>query len=345
MTARIEIDLAAFVANLRTIRHTVAPAEHLLVVKDDAYGHGLAPIVQAAADAGIGWFGTFDVATAVDVRRLTGPGPRIIAWTVYDDADVQAALGADIELGLGTRELVRQAAAGGRAAGRPVRVHLKADTGLHRNGIRPEDWSDAVATARDAEAGGLLRVEGVWSHIAEASDAEDDASRAAFAHAASAFGGRPLLRHLAASAAAFARAEFRFDLVRIGAFAYGIRPAGGPDDAYLGIRPIATLIAPVIAVDRQSVTLGIGYLDGLDSRLADRLDVATPAGSRRLREIGPTSSTVDGWDAASVGDDVALFGGRAPNSATDIAELLDTIGEEVVLRVSPRLPRHYRSVD
>jgi alanine racemase len=341
MTARLDVDLAAFTANLRRIRDTVTPARHLLVVKDDAYGHGLEPVVRCAVDAGVTWFGTFDIATALRVRAAAGPDARIIAWTVYGPADADAALAGDIDLGVGTRALLAVVAERAAAAGTVAQVHLKVDTGLHRNGIRPEQWRDAVAEAGRAEASGALRVVGVWSHIAESSDAEDDASRALFVEAAAAFGDRPLLRHLAASAAGFARAEFRFDMVRIGAYAYGIRPAGGPSDGNLGIRPIATLVAPVATADRDAVTLAIGSLDGLDSRLAGALEIGTASGPRRLRTITETATVVDAWPGAAPGQDVALFGGRAPMSATDVAEILGTIGEQVVLRVSPRLPRRY----
>jgi len=342
MTACLDVDMGAFAANLRRIRETVAPARHLLVVKDDAYGHGLEPVVRAAVDAGVDWFGTFDVATALRVRAVAGPDARVIAWTVYGPADADAALAGDIDLGVGTRPLLAMVAERAAVAGTVAQVHLKVDTGLHRNGIRPEQWSDAVAEACRAEASGALRVVGVWSHIAESSDAEDDASRAQFLEAAAAFGDRPLLRHLAASAAGFARAEFRFDLVRIGAYAYGIRPSGGPSDAELGIRPVATLVAPVADVTGDAVTLAVGSLDGLDSRLAGHLDAGTPGGPRRVRTVAETTTIVEAWPGAAPGQDVALFGGRAPLSATDVAELLGTIGEQVVLRISPRLPRRYR---
>ena len=59
-----------------------------------------------------------------------------------------------------------------------MRVHLKIDTGLHRNGVRPEEWGTFVSRAAGLEAEGVIDVEGVWSHIAEASDAEDDVARA-----------------------------------------------------------------------------------------------------------------------------------------------------------------------
>ncbi len=87
-----------------------------------------------------------------------------------------------------------------------------------------------IARARALEDAGRIRVVGVWSHIAEASDAEDDAARAAFevaVTAAEAAGFALEVRHLSASAASFARPEFRYDLARVGAFCYGIRSAGG----------------------------------------------------------------------------------------------------------------------
>ena len=47
MTAWLDVDLGLFAANLRAVRERIAPAEHMLVVKDDAYGHGLVRIVRA----------------------------------------------------------------------------------------------------------------------------------------------------------------------------------------------------------------------------------------------------------------------------------------------------------
>lgn len=341
MTARLVVDLTAFIADLRRVRGVVAPARHMLVVKDDAYGHGLERIVRAAAGEHVGWYGAFDMHTAVRVRELAGPSARIVAWTVYDDADVDAALDADIDLGLGTRPLILAVAARARARRTTARVHLKIDTGLHRNGIRPEEWQEAVDLALSAQRDGALAVTGVWSHIAEASDDEDDRSRRLFLAAVDALGAHRPLRHLAASAAAFARPEFRFDMVRIGAYAYGIRPAGGPGDAELGLTPIATLVATVTGVADDAVTVDVGFAHGMDSRLAGVLEVGTPAGTRRLTAVHATTATVDAWPGAAVGDDVALFGGAAPHSATDVAERLGTIGEHVLLRVSPRLPRAY----
>lgn len=343
MSAEYRVDLDAFAQNLARIRSTVSPAAHMLVVKDDAYAHGLERIVRRAHAEGVAWYGAFDVATGLRVRDTLGPEPRIFVWLLGGPEDLAAGIDAGLDLGIGDEALLDDLAALDHP-GAPARVHLKIDTGLHRNGIRPERWDAALSRTATLVDAGRAELSGVWSHIAEASDADDDDSRDLFLaarEAARRVGLAPRFSHLAASAAGFAREPFREDLVRIGAFSYGIRPAGGPDEAALGVRPIATLVATAVAVDADGVQIDVGGLHGLPTPLAGRFDVATPGGARRVRTITPSRATVDPWPGAAVGDEVAVFGAGAPCSATDLAERLDTIGEEVALRVSPLLPRRY----
>lgn len=346
MSARLVVDLDAFASNLRVIRQQIAPAHHMLVVKDDAYGHGLRPIVHRAHAEAIRWFGAFDTATGLAVREELGPDVRIFVWMISSVEDLHTAVEADLDLGVGDDLLLEDVAARGPApAGSRPRVHLKIDTGLHRNGIRPEQWPDAVARAAELERAGILGVEGVWSHIAEASDAEDDAARALFLQAqetAVAAGLTPRFAHLAASAAGFARPEFREDLVRIGAFAYGIRAAGGPDEEALGIRPIASLRAEVIETDGVRAHVGVGNLDGIPSPLGGMLSIRTPGGVRRVISVLPDRLVVEGWDGMRPGDEVIVLGADSPHPFTDAAERIATIGEEIALRISPTIERIYR---
>ena len=335
------VDLSAFARNLRAVRSRVSPAQLMLVVKDDAYGHGVRPIVQAAHAEGVRWIGAFDVATALTVRSELGPGPRVFSWLVFgrDDADDAAEAGLDV--GVGDVQVLEETAAAARRRGVRTRVHLKIDTGLHRNGIRPEDWPAVLARVQRLQTEGLIELVGVWSHISEASDADDDDARAAFERAVPVSGAAPVLRHLAASAASFARPEFRYDLVRVGAFCYGIRSAGGPTEASLGIERVAALDAPVTEVradDRAIVA--IGALHGLPSTLAGRVEITTPAGPRRLVEVGALSCVVEGWAGAWPGQCVRVYGPGA-RSVTDLAEAIDTIGEEIAVRLSPLIERRY----
>ena len=232
------------------------------------------------------WFGSFDVATGLRVRAVAGPEARIFTWSAVSDDELVQAVDAQLDLGVGDFATLERVSVGS-GGGTPVRVHLKIDTGLHRSGVRPEEWADFVARAAAAEASGTIVVAGIWSHIAETSDTDDDRARAEFDRAvdvARAAGLKPEVRHLAASAAAHARPEFRYDLVRFGAFAYGVRSAGSP--LVDGIEPAATLLAPVTAVGDDTVEIGIGALDGLPSTLSGRVSVRAVAGARPLR-VGP----------------------------------------------------------
>ena len=342
MSAVYRVDLEAFSRNLDRVRAAVAPAAHMLVVKDDAYAHGLAPLVRRAFDEGVRWFGAFDVATGAAVRSVVGPEARIFVWLIGGADDLSSAIASDLDLGIGDEALLDDLAA--LALDGVARIHLKIDTGLHRNGIRPERWNEALARTADLVAEGRGVLEGIWSHISEASDDDDDEARAVFLagrEAARAAGLDPRFSHLAASAAGFARGEFREDLVRVGAFSYGIRPAGGPGEGELGIEPIAALVTTVTSVDTQGVHLDLGSLHGLPSTLAGRFDVDTPAGPRRVETIEPASLVVAPWPEAAAGDEIVVFGRGARNTATDLAEIVDTIGEEIALRVSPIVPRSY----
>ncbi|MHC9044151.1 alanine racemase [Microbacterium saperdae] len=338
---QLRISSRQFRANIESVRDRIAPSALMLVVKDDAYGHGLSWVVEVAESVGVEWFGSYDVRSALDVRRVAGGAVRVFAWATSTDTEIDDALVQGVDLGVGTAEYLGRIIARAAALGVIARVHLKIDTGLHRNGVLREDWDDVVADARAAEVAGLLEIVGVWSHIAEASDAEDDEAQAVFLDAVRVVddaGSAPAWQHLTASAASWWRPELRGTLSRIGAFCYGVRSADGPE--LDGIRPIATLVASVKAIVEGEALVDIGSFDGLPSTLAGS-PVGTPGGARELRRIDHTSSVVQGWPGMAAGDEVHLFGAGAHGevSATTLAERIDTVGEEILTRLSVRVRR------
>ncbi len=333
----LEISGSRFAGNLRAVREHLAPSELMLVVKDEAYGHGLDWALDAASD--VAWFGAYDVATALHVRERSTA--RIFAWATSPADEVDAALAGGIDLGVGSWPYLELVIDRARHTKNRGRIHLKVDTGLHRNGIRPEEWEGVIAVARAAHMAGLIEVVGAWSHLAEASDAEDDESAAQFTAAADVWeriSGQPLLRHLTASAASWWRPELRGSLSRIGAFCYGIRSADGPPIP--GVLPVAALRAEVIEVAEETVTIGIGTLDGLPSILHGAA-IGTPAGARELRDLSISESRVATWPGAAVGDRVTVFGPgmQGEGDATSLAEHIGSVGEEILVRLGPRVRR------
>ena len=330
-----------FLENIRIVRERIAPSALMLVLKDDAYGHGLTWAVQAAERGGVGWFGSYDIRSGLEVRRVLEGDARVFAWATSTDAEIGEALLQHLDLGVGTAEYLDRVVKRARALGLVARVHLKIDTGLHRNGVRPEEWAATVASARAAEAEGLVELVGVWSHLAEASDVEDDEAQQVFLSAVqhvAETGTSPEMMHLTASAASWWRPELRGTLSRIGAFCYGIRSADGPE--LDGILPVAELVAGVVEIEGDDAVIGIGSFDGLPSTVAG-VAVGTPAGARVLRRIDFTSAVVQGWPGMAVGDEVVVFGAgeRGENSATTLAERIGTVGEEILTRLTPRVRR------
>ncbi len=338
-TPVLEISRAAFRANIAAVLQRLDGSQLMLVLKDDAYGHGIEWAVAEAEASGISWFGSYDIPTALRIRAVTAQ--RVYAWAPSTGSEIDAAIGAGVDLGVGSMDYLHAVIAAAERLGARVAVHLKIDTGLHRNGFRPEAWADAVAVARDAEDRGSIRIAGVWSHLAEASDEEDDAAQAVFLNAVRELqnaGGEPEVLHLTASAAAWWRPELRGTLSRIGAFCYGIRSAEGPQ--LEGLSLISRLVATVDAVEGDLVRIGIGAFDGLPSILRGA-EVVTPGGLRAISRIDGDSTLVDGWPGAQAGDRVVVFGPGAEgeSDATALAERIDTVGEEILTRLTPTVRR------
>ncbi|GGR15455.1 alanine racemase [Agromyces mediolanus] len=360
------IDLDAVTANVRTLAERLGtPA--MAVVKADAYGHGAVPVARAALAGGAAWLGTADLGEAFELRAAGIDAP-ILAWLHDPGADFGPAIDAGIDLGLSAEAQLHRAADAARTAGRPAAVHLKIDTGLRRNGVQPDEWAGAVAAAAQLERAGLVRIRGIFSHLANTSAEADAAQLAAFERAlavAAEAGLRPELRHIASTAGALTRPEARYDLVRLGIACYGIPPfADGTTSAELGLVPVMTLRGRVAAVRRIAAGDGVsyghtwraerptklalvplGYADGIPRQASGRGEVLL-AGARRpvVGRIAMDQFLVDvGDDAVEVGDEVVLFGDPATGapSADDWGVAADTIGYEIVTRIGPRVPRGY----
>ncbi|MDT0308546.1 alanine racemase [Streptomyces sp. DSM 44917] len=368
---RADIDLDALRANVRALlERTTGGARLMAVVKADAYGHGMLPCARAAREAGAAWLGTATPEEALALRAAGDTGP-VLCWVWTPGGPWREAVEAGVDVSVSAGWALEAAAAAGRAAGRPARVHLKADTGLGRNGSPPAEWPGLVAAARAAEEAGAVRVTGLWSHFACADEPGHPSiarQQAAFSWAleeAERAGLVPEVRHLANSPATLTLPESHYDLVRTGVAVYGLSPSpeiGAPED--FGLRPVMTLRAPLAAVKRVpgghgvsyghhyttpgETTLALiaaGYADGVPRHASGTGPVLVAGKWRTVAgRVAMDQFVVDlGGDTAAAGDEAVLFGpgdGGEP-TAEDWARACGTIGYEIVTRVGPRVPRVY----
>jgi len=347
---RVQIDIDAYRRNLATLMARLSPADVMAVVKDDAYGHGLQRIVPAALEAGVTKFGVLDISTGLTVRALAGKSEaQLFAWLFDESADFAAAVDARIDLGVSNVGVLDAIAS---AAGDAVaRVHLKIDSGLHRNGASPERWGELVERALHWQSQGRVRVIGVWTHIGEASDAEDDRSKAIFDNAFTEAVDAGLAieqRHLAASAASFSRSEFRYDFARVGGFTYGVAPGDGIGPAQLGLEPVMRATAEIVAVDGEIAQIDAGYLDGIPDWVlvngepgvlpATGFEVSVRGARCPILGVDAQTITIDVsalQGKTQVGDTAVLFGShlRGEPVLQEWADAIGTVGEEIVVRV------------
>lgn len=343
MTALARIDRGAFARNVRTLAERAAPADVMLAVKADAYGHGMLDLAPVALQAGATSLAVLEIPAALALRAMGIPN-RLFAWLHGEASDFGAAVEAGIDLGVSShRELDAIAAA--CAPLRPARVHLKIDTGLHRNGALPEEWPALVAAAGAHAQSGRIIIEGIWSHLADASPADDDRAITAFKSAlatAAALGVTPRLRHLAASSAGWREPRARFDLVRFGIAAYGISPFDDLSGAEMGLAAVMTLVTTLTddVAPQGRRWIRAGYANGVPA-VADGAEVQV--GGRRARveavEVDRTLVVLD--EPLAAGTEVVVFGDPATGapSAEDWAAWGRTIGDEIVTGAGSRARR------
>ncbi|MBP6963456.1 MAG: alanine racemase [Armatimonadetes bacterium] len=360
-----EINLSAIEFNLAQVREIVEPGVRICpAVKADAYGHGAVQVSRLLVEAGVEMLGVAFVEEAVELRDAGIGVPILLLQPAFAEQIPEivrhdlAPTVCDIEF---ARELSR------RASGKPVKVHLKVDTGMGRVGIQPED-----TPAFAAELAGLpgVELEGIFTHFPTAD--EEDLS---FTHqqiwefariieAVQAEGVHIPLRHAANSAGLLNCPNSCFNMVRPGIMLYGLY-----DSPFVSreveLRQALTLKSRIAflkelppgrtvgygrtyTTTRRTIvaTIPIGYADGYNRRLSNR-GHALVRGARVpiIGRVCMDQIMLDVTDVpgASVGDEVVLYGrqGDQEISMEETEEIVGTISYEIVCAISRRVPRVY----
>ncbi len=367
----VEIDLAALERNLKLIRATLPTRiKYVAVVKADAYGHGLPQVAGRLMQAGTDLFAVANIAEAMTIRELSADWPVLLLSPVLPDEDRYLAE-FDLAATVSSLDEVRRFDAVGRAAGSPVAVHLKIDTGMGRLGV----WHPQAREVYTAiKAAGGLRLAGVFTHFSSAD--EDPAftaeQRRLFLTALAGFPGfdsTGLFIHADNSAGLETTpGESAFNAVRVGLLQFGILPHPHSMLARVHAEPVFSFHTRVGLVkqlpagtsvsygrtvklqrDTRVAVLTAGYGDGIARASGKRAQVLI--NSRRCPVLGRITmdqTMVDVTDVTGTvtcGDLAVLVGrqGGEEISVTEFSNWADTIPWETLCSVTKRVPRHYRN--
>jgi alanine racemase len=363
--ALARIDLGAVERNCARLKAELREgAELCAVVKADGYGHGADGCATAALAGGASRLAVATGAEAAQVGRRFPQVPLLTMGALSpDDLDVALAAGSEVAVWRdGFRDLV---SARGRSQGRPVRVHVKHDSGMGRLGNPDPD--EVVALARACAEDPQLELVGVWTHFATADEPDSDffdTQLERFSAVADAIKSEfpNVTLHAANSAAVFRDPRSHFDMARCGVAIYGLDPFQG-DPAEHGLAPAMSLRSCVADIKRFSAgdsagygqtwrapidtwvgVLPIGYGDGVRRALSNNAEVLVRG--RRHPLVGTVSMdnvTIDLGPETEVesGDEAVLIGPQGGEMilAEDVAHRIGTINYEITCGISARVPR------
>lgn len=256
----VEVNLSAVESNVkRTIEHAGVPL--MAVVKDNAYGHGSVEVARVALAAGVSYLAVSRFSEA-RVLRQAGIQSPILSLGMVTPAEVDEAIANDVTVNLHSFEVGEMFARRARAAGKPVTVHLKVDTGMGRLGVQVRE---IVALARFALEQGNLSIEGMFSHFANADQVNDDLTPrqvARFQQAVDALheeGISPRWLHLSNTAGTLVHPEARFTMVRAGSAVLGIWPFNYDLPYPEFLRPALTWKARLASCKMVPAGWAVGY--------------------------------------------------------------------------------------
>lgn len=366
-----QIDLDALRSNMEHMKENLGPQTKLMaVVKTDAYGHGAVPIARELEE--YPWIYGFAVATAEEAFLLRKAGIRlpvlILGYTFPENYGRFAQ--EEIRPAVFREDMLPDLQRAAQEAGKPVRIHIKVDTGMNRIGIRPDE--EGLAFVKRCLNTPGIEVEGIFTHFARADEADKSAARAQFAafrrfteQIESRLCVRIPVIHCANSAGIVELPETGLDVARAGITMYGLWPSEQVKKDIVALTPILSLHSRIVYVkevepgsrisyggtfeakERMRVaTIPVGYGDGYPRGLSNRGYVLIRG--KRAPVLGRVCMDQFMVDVTQIpdavpGDEVILIGRDQEECITMelLGEMSGRFNYELACCLNQRVPRIY----
>ncbi len=376
----VEISRSALRRNYERVRQLAGARKVMVVVKADAYGHGAVCVSRILDECGADWFGVATVEEALELRAAGIRKPILLLGGLYM-SDPAALIEYDLTPTVSSTARLDTYTECARHYGKPIRFHLKIDTGMGRLGMPPDLLGSFIERLNELNQGSdipqnALVLSGFFTHLASAEDlvaTQTDEQLVRFRSALErlrSLGAHPEWVHVSNSAALLARADIPENLVRVGALLYGyclplLFPPNSRPLSLPVFEPILCLKSRVVFLKdhpagaplgygasfftrrpSRIATVPVGYADGLSRGLSNRGHMIVRGQYARIvGNISMDLTLIDVTDipGVSVGDEVTLIGKSdgASITAAELARLLGTIPYEVLCSIGKRVPRIY----
>lgn len=366
----VEVDKKSLKHNYNLFRKIIGSRCALMaVVKSNAYGHGLLESAKEIKSLGVNWFCVDSIVEALALRKAGIKNPMLVLGYTLPNKFSEAAKN-NISLTISSWDNLKILT--NFRFTQPLKIHIKIDTGMSRQGFAPSD-ANLIASFAKKNFSSKIALEGVYTHFAAAKNPSFTGPTmrqfALFQGAASAFenqGFKPM-KHAAATSATLIFPTTRLDAVRVGIGMYGLWPSKETEAAFkdafklkpaLSWRAVLSEVKELPKGSRVGYDLTeallkktkvaicpIGYWHGYPRSLSSIGRVIVGGGLAKV--LGRVSMDMIALDISSgkakVGDVVTLIGrnGKLSVSADDLAYLADTTNYEIVTRINPLIKRFY----
>jgi len=368
----VKIDLEAIKHNFNTLNELAGEASVMCILKANAYGHGLIRIATFLEKLGAPYFGVAYLEEGIMLREAGVKTPILVMGGIIGD-QIPLFIEYDLTITASSVDklvLIEECAS---LLEKQARVHLKIDTGMERIGIHYYSAQSLIEASFKCEH---TIIEGIFSHLANADEADDQYSQLQVARFEKVLGlypavdKRPKFIHLSNSAGLIRLPSARYNMVRVGIMLYGILPSY--DDVFgkstIDLKPALSWTTRVVyfkvvkpghpvsygstwSTDKLTrvITLPVGYGDGYFRSMSHKAEILL--NGKRYPVVGNIcmdQMMVDiGWDNGYNGDEVSLIGGEGLNSISveDVARWAGTIPYEVLTNINTRVPRTYVNED
>lgn len=364
------IDLDAIEHNIKSIKNNLSTVANIIaVIKSDGYGHGSTEIVKQITkmDEICGFaVATFEEAKQLYVSRIRKP-VLILGYTFQ--AQYGDIVDMDFRPTVFTRRMAKEYSEAARECGKPVRVHIKIDTGMGRIGYPVcEGSADEIASIfKDYDN---LIPEGLFTHFARADEIDKHATDLQYQKYSQMCkmleerGVHFEIHHASNSAAIMEYPDAHLDAVRAGIILYGLWPSDEVDHNF-DIKPALSLISHVVHVKtvqkgdaisyggtyvadttRRIATIPVGYADGYSRGLSGKGYVlirgkkAPIVGRICMDQFMVDVTDIDGVEVL---DEVILIGkdGNEEISLEEIGDISGRFNYEFACCLGNRIPRLY----
>ncbi|MEP3049287.1 MAG: alanine racemase [Roseibium sp.] len=360
---RLTIDLDAIAANWAFLKSKLKDgSECAATIKANAYGTGQEQVAKRLSEAGCNTFFVAVLTEAVSLRKTL---PNAVIYVLdglfpgtsrhFTDNRLRPILGSLLEL----QEWVEVC----RSTGSNLEAAIHVDTGIHRLGLSPVEFSDALG---NPDFMGNFTPTLIMSHLACGSEPDHPMNRRQlelFKKVTDPFA--PIARSLANSAGVFLGPDYHFDLARPGISLYGGKAI---DTMPNPMRPVAKVEARIMIVrdvptgdtigyganqtamrPLKNAVVAAGYADGMIRR-AGSTDAA-PGGfgmidGHKVPILGRISMDMITLDVTDVPEYLLKRGAfvemLGPNvAAADLAAYAETIDYEYLTSLGRRFERVY----